>query len=490
MNVLTLLSHSRPECRQKQDLTEKICGIASNSRRLLLNNLSIVGPTSKVSARFDRLLSEDPLVRIAIIGAGIAGLSAAYDLSPQHEVTILEAGDYIGGHTHTVDVTWEGERHAIDTGFIVFNDRTYPHFVELLGELDVESQPTSMSFSVRSPSEGWEYSGSSLNGLFAQRRNLLRPGFYRMLFDIFRFNRSARSELALDVDRPTCTTTVGEFLDRGGYSPEFVDNYLLPMGSAIWSCPRGTFRDFPIQFIVEFFDNHGLLSLYDRPTWHVVSGGSRTYVQALLNRLRATVHRSTRVERVRRFADRVEISAANIGTQEFDHVILACHANQALALLDDKTTAEREILTAFPYERSVATLHTDTSLLPRSRRAWASWNYHLSDDSNSGATLTYCMNILQNLQSQHTFCVSLNSERRIAPQKVIAQLVYEHPIFTTQRTVAQARHSELCNANRTSYCGAYWGNGFHEDGVVSAKAVCKAINSCEPVQRQREMLWA
>lgn len=429
-------------------------------------------------------------MRIAVVGAGVSGLSAAYRLAERHDVTLFEANDYPGGHVHTVDVEVGGERHAIDTGFIVFNDWTYPNFIALLDELGVASRPTTMGFSVQCARSGLEYNGSSLDGLFAQRSNLLRPSFWRMLRDILRFNRDAPREV-LDGPANSATgsgerreeLTVGQYLRRGGYSREFLEHYLLPMGSAIWSCPVGVFENFPIRFLVEFYRNHGLLNLNDRPTWRVVEGGSRTYVQALLERFRGAVRLSTPIRQVRRSAEQVEILTAAGGREEFDHVVLACHADQALRMLADPSPLERETLAEFPYEKNVALLHTDERALPRRRRAWAAWNYHLSKEPDDRATVTYCMNILQHVQSKHVFCVTLNGEERIDPARVLGRFVYEHPIFTVRRSVAQARHAELCNANRTSYCGAYWRNGFHEDGVVSALAVCRAIDGIDTISR-------
>jgi predicted NAD/FAD-binding protein len=413
-------------------------------------------------------------MRIAIIGAGISGLTAAYRLSQHHEITLFEANDYLGGHTHTVDVELGGERQVIDTGFIVFNDWTYPNFIALLNELRVASRPTSMSFSVRCDRTGLEYNGSSLNGLFAQRRNLLRPSFHRMIRDILRFNREG-PELVLS--RPVDDAmTVGEFLTQQRYSREFADQYLLPMGAAIWSCPTGTFAEFPIRFIVEFYRNHGLLSVRHRPTWRVIEGGSRTYVAGMLPRFRDRVRLNTPVESVRRTTESVEVTPREQPVERFDHVVFACHSDQALRMLADPTATEQELLGAFPYERNSAVLHTDESLLPRRRLAWASWNYQIPAEPTAHATVSYCMNILQHLRSQHTFCVTLNSDDRIDPAKILGRFEYHHPIFTTRRATMQARHREVLNVNRTSFCGAYWGNGFHEDGVNSALAVCDALS--------------
>lgn len=413
-------------------------------------------------------------MKLAIIGSGIAGLTVAHQLHRSHEITLFEANDYPGGHTHTVDVEVDGVRHAIDTGFIVFNDRTYPQFIKLLAELGVATRPTEMSFSVTDERSGLEYNGGSLNGLFAQRRNLWRPGFYRLLADICRFNRQARSMTGESMEE----ITVGEFLERFGYSRQFARQYLLPMGAAIWSCPLGTFAGFPLRFVAEFCRNHGLLDLWNRPTWQVISGGSRTYVERMLAGFRHRLRLNTPIVSVRRFQDRVEVQPRDGSEQVFDHVVFACHSDQALRILRaDATPTERTVLSAFPYERNVAVLHTDTAVLPSRRRAWASWNYRIQrDDSDeSPVDVTYNMNILQGIASRHTFCVTLNPRGNIDTRRVFGEYVYHHPVFTRERAEAQRRHPELCCANRTSYCGAYWRNGFHEDGVVSALAVVEAI---------------
>ncbi len=410
-------------------------------------------------------------VRIAIVGTGISGLTAAYYLARKFEVTLFEAQDYVGGHTHTVDVDLDGRRFAIDTGFIVFNDWTYPNFIRLLDELGVESEPTSMGFSVRCDRTGWEYSGNSLATMFAQKTNLLRPRFHRMLRDILRFNRQGKSLL----NRVSDDLTVGQFLEKYSYSEPFRDQYLFPMGSAIWSCPAHKFADFPIRFILEFYVNHGLLNLRDRPTWRVISGGSRVYVEKLIAGFRDRIRLKTPIARIRRTDSAVEIAPQGNAPETFDHVILACHSDQALALLADPSPAESEVLGKFPYERNVALLHTDESLLPRHRRTWSSWNYHVSRDQPDRATLTYHMNILQNIKSNTQFLVTLNEEHAVNPARVLGRYIYHHPVYTTARAAAQARHPELIDRRRTSYCGAYWGNGFHEDGVRSALRVCEAL---------------
>jgi uncharacterized protein len=411
-------------------------------------------------------------MKVAIVGSGISGLVAAYRLHPHHEITLFEANDYIGGHTNTVQVDWQGDRQAIDTGFIVFNDWTYPHFIALLNELGVASQPSCMSFSVRDERSGLEYNGHSLNTLFAQRSNFLSPRFYRMVWDILRFNRL----LLKHEEQLAESITVKQFLQEHALSREFAEHYLLPMGAAIWSCPLGTFEQFPIRFIAEFYRNHGLLSVRHRPTWRVIQGGSQAYVKAMTRGFQHCIHLRTPVLAVQRLTGGVMLHARGRAPEQFDHVIFACHSDQALRILGEHATAaEREILSAFPYQKNNAVLHTDTHLLPRTRRAWASWNYRVYGDAAAPASVTYNMNLLQNLQSPHTYCVTLNDEERSVPDKVIAKFEYHHPVFTTQRAAMQSRHRELINVNHTSFCGAYWRNGFHEDGVVSALAVVKQL---------------
>ncbi len=416
-------------------------------------------------------------MKVAIIGAGISGLVAGLRLQSEHDVTLFESSACAGGHTHTVDVASGGGKYAIDTGFIVFNDRTYPNFIRLLDELGVASRPTTMSFSVRDEKSGLEYNGHSLNTLFAQRRNLFRPDFCRMLLEILRFNRSAPELLAGNDE----TLTVADFLKQGKYSRMFAQNYLLPMGAAIWSCPVGVFAGFPVRFVAEFFRNHGLLNIRNRPTWRVVEGGSRTYVRAILRKLGNRIRLSTPVEQVRRSSGGVAIAVASGAAGVFDHVVFACHSDQALRILgEDATPVERELLGAFPYSRNVAILHTDQSLLPGSRRAWASWNFLLDGNDSAPASVTYNMNLLQGLKAPQTFCVTLNDESRIDPGQVLYRTVYHHPVFTTGRARAQSRHGELLNQNRSSFCGAYGGNGFHEDGVNSAMAVVQALRMATP----------
>jgi len=365
----------------------------------------------------------------------------------------------------------DGERQEIDTGFIVYNERNYPNFTRLLATLGVETQPTTMGFSVRCDTTGLEYNGSSLNQLFIQRRNLVRPSFLRMVRDILRFNREAREALP-DLDE---STTVSEWVRERRFGRSFVEHYLVPMGAAVWSSPPDTFRAFPIRFVIEFFANHALLDLRGRPEWRVIRGGSNRYVEALVRPFADRIRLGTPVRRVRRATDSVHLETADGIHERFDHVIFACHSDQALRILADPTATEREVLGAFPYEPNEAILHTDTSVLPRRRGAWASWNYRVPADRPDRATVTYHMNQLQSLDSGRDFLVTLNDREGIDPNRVIKTILYHHPVFTAGRTAAQARHDELIDANRTSYCGAYWGYGFHEDGVRSALRVAGAF---------------
>jgi len=410
-------------------------------------------------------------LRIAIIGTGISGLTAAHYLQDRHELTLFEAADYVGGHTHTVDVEFAGEQATIDTGFIVFNDWTYPNFIELLNRLGVQWQDTNMSFSVRCDQTGWEYNGGTLAGMFVQKRNLFRPAFWGMINDILRFNRDAPRIL----EEPDQGESVGSYLQRMGYRRSFADRYLIPMGASIWSCPPGVFSEFPIRFIVEFYKNHGLLSVSHRPTWRTILAGSREYVRKLIVPLESSIRLHTPVSAVVRDAERVEVRTSSGSAGHFDHVVFACHSDQALKMLTEPTVAEREVLSEFPYHANDVVLHTDVSVMPRRRGAWAAWNYHVGTGDAAEATLTYDMNLLQNLQKKHRYLVTLNSTGQIDPARVLGRYSYAHPVYTTRRAAAQRRHSELLNQNRTSFCGAYWGNGFHEDGVKSALAVCRAL---------------
>ena len=403
-------------------------------------------------------------MKIAIIGTGIAGNVAAYHLAREHDITVYEANDYIGGHTHTHSIDWQGQRFPIDTGFIVFNRETYPNFIHLLNELGVEAQPSIMSFSVKSERDGLEYNGSSINQMFAQRRNLFRPSFHRMIRDILRFFRESRTLL----EHWDESLTLGDYLRKQQYGREFIEQFIIPMGAAIWSTdPVQMFR-FPACYFVRFFRNHGLLGVDEQLQWYVVKGGSKTYVDKLIAGYRDRIRTNARVVSVRRQLTHVEVIAVDGSVERYDQVFIASHSDQALAMLHDPTPQEREVLGAIRYQENEAVLHTDEALLPGSRRAWASWNYHLLREVNQPAALTYNMNLLQGLPTRTQFLVTLNHSDAIDPDKVLKRMVYDHPVYTTEAVAAQQRQAEINGVNRTYYMGAYWRHGFHEDGVVSA----------------------
>ena len=421
-----------------------------------------------------------PPRRIAIVGTGVSGLTAAALLHHAgHELVVYEAGGHVGGHVNTIDVERDGERHAIDTGFIVFNVPRYPHLVRLFARLGIESRATTMSFSVRDEATGLEYNGTSLDGLLAQRRNAVRPRFLRMIRDILRFHRVALAWLAEQesAGRPDDGTTVGEFVARHRLGEDFRERYLLPIGASIWSCPAGTFAGFPVRFVLEFMRHHRMLHLGGRPTWRTVVGGSARYVERLTAPFADRIRLRTPVRRVRRDADGVTIETDAHAPERFDEVVIAAHADEALAMLDDPAPAERELLAAFPYQRNEAVLHVDASVLPRARRAWAAWNYLLPAEPGAAVRITYDMNILQGLESRHEWCVTLNDDGRIDPATVVGRYDYAHPVYTPARAEAQARHAELIRARRTSFCGAYWGYGFHEDGCASGVRVAEAFGA-------------
>lgn len=407
-------------------------------------------------------------MRIAVIGSGIAGLVCAYLLHRQHEIVLYESSDRLGGHTHTVKVPggpW------VDTGFIVFNRENYPYFTRLLHELGVAYRRTSMSFSAHCEQTGLEYSTASINHLFAQRRNLFRPSFYSLLRGILRFNR----QVAEGVDGITDDLTVEHFLLQHRYPESFVKYFLYPISTALWSCPRLKIDSFPMRFIMEFYRHHGMHRLLNQPVWHVIEGGSHRYLEKLTAPFRKSIRVNCPVEHVTREATRVVLHVQ--GRQEsFDEVIFACHSDQALRLLDDGARpVEREVLRAFPYSSNAVTLHTDISILPTNRRAWAAWNSRIEKTPSTASKVSYNMNILQTHHSEKTYCVSLNQDDRIDDSLVLKKMVYEHPLFNTHRSLAQSRHTELIRQARSSFCGAYWGNGFHEAGVASALKVCQAF---------------
>jgi uncharacterized protein len=419
-------------------------------------------------------------MRIAIVGTGISGLVAAHRLHRAHEIVVYEAGARLGGHTNTVRVEAEDGPHWIDTGFIVFNDRNYPHFEALLEELEVATQPSHMSFSVSDGRGGFEYSGTP-RGLFARPAHLLSPTFLGMLRDWRRFNREARELIGTNGTAPS----LGQWLEQKGFSRHFVERLIVPQASAVWSADPEQMWSFPASFMAEFFDNHGMYSLRGRPRWRTVRGGSVRYVEAISAPWRDRVRLQAPVRRIERLPGRVRIEADGCESEDFDHVVIAAHSDQALAMLADPSPAEREILGAIPYQRNEAVLHTDTSLMPRRRAAWSSWNFHLTGEPASRSTVTYWMNNLQRLRTDRPYLVTLNRGEAIDPAKAIAGFEYDHPVYTAAGVAAQARHDEISNAaRRTHYCGAYWGWGFHEDGVLSAIRACRELLPESAPQRQ------
>ncbi len=415
-------------------------------------------------------------MRIAIVGTGVAGLTCAHLLHPHHEVTVFEAAARPGGHAHTHDLEVAGRRVSVDTGFIVYNERNYPLLTRLFAELGVASRPSDMGFSMSDERAGVEWSGSSVAALFAQPRNALRPGFWRMLADVARFNREAPGLLEGDDD-----LTLAEYLARG-FSPEFRDWYLVPMGAAIWSADPALFTEFPARALVRFFANHGLLGLGGRPQWRTVLGGSRTYVERVLAPLAGRVRLAEPVGKVVRRATGVEVATDTGPSETFDHVVLATHSDQALALLSDPTPAEREVLGALRYRSNDALLHTDQRLLPGRPRARASWNWH-QGTRVAGPTLTYDLSRLQGLDTPEPLLLTLNRSDAVDPTRVIAEMRYDHPVYDGAALAAQRRHGEISGVDGVSFAGAYWGYGFHEDGARSAVAVCENLGVTWPEAR-------
>ena len=422
---------------------------------------------------------EGLVVRIAVVGSGISGVTAAWLLAPAHEVTLLEAADRLGGHTNTVRLDLADETHQVDTGFIVHNRRNYPVFTGLLDRWGVETQASEMTFSVSCAPSGLEYAGTTLSGVFAQRRNLASPEFWLLLREIARFGRLGRRVLtaqsATDLERAAATgKTIGEFLDEHRFAPVFVERYLVPLGSAVWSAGPATFVRFPLVSLLRFLDNHGLLTLTNRVPWRTITGGAKRYLAAATSSMHADIRLSSPVRTIRRDDNGVEV-LTDRGSERFDAVVCAVHTDQALRMLSDPSPAEREVLGAIAYTRNVAVLHTDEQMLPRSRRAWAAWNYHRPEGDVALPTVTYLMNRLQRLESRSTICVTLNREDEIRPEHVHARFEYDHPVFDNGALAAQRRWSEINGVRNTWYCGAWWGYGFHEDGAASGKRVADAL---------------
>lgn len=420
-------------------------------------------------------------MKIAIIGTGVSGLVAAHHLHDHHDLTIFEAGDRIGGHANTRRVDLPEESFDVDTGFVVYNERNYPNFTRILEELEVPTQRSDMSFSVSDPARRLEYRATNIASLFAQRRNLLRPCFHRLIGEILRFHRRGRAFLA----DPDESVTLGQFLSEGRFSELFVEDFLLPLGSAIWSADPTTFDEFPMASLAGFLANHGLLSLGEHPEWRTVSGGSRTYVDAISAPFSERIRMHCPIDKVMRTERGVEVLPLDGTPEQFDGVVLACHSDQALRLLSDPTADERSILGAIRYTPNEVVLHTDRRLLPANRRAWASWNAHVLGSENSEPTLTYWMNNLQGLETDVPILVSLNRTDVIDPETVIERFDYSHPFFDLDAIRAQRRRDEIQGVGRTWFAGAYWGYGFHEDGARSgldvARSIDGALRSSAPV---------
>ena len=401
--------------------------------------------------------------KIAVIGTGIAGNVVSYYLNQDHDITVFEKNSYVGGHSHTHSVSSLEGNYQVDSGFIVFNYETYPQFTRLLKNLGVQVQTSKMSFGVRCERTGLEYMGSTLNSLFTQRRNLFRPSFWGMLIDIVRFNRNGAALL----DKGDTEISLEDYLKKEAYGEAFKEDYLLPMASAVWSADKKMMSRFPAKYLIRFFYNHGLLKILNRPQWYVIKGGSKAYVDAITKGYRQAIRLDTAVNSISR-SDTGVIVKTSVDEESFDDVFIACHSDQALSLLANPKKLEREVLGAITYQENDAVLHTDTSLLPKNRRAWAAWNYHRLEREQDQVAVTYNMNILQNFSCETQFCVTLNNTSAVDPSKIIARMTYEHPVYTPESVAAQGRHKEINGQDRIYFCGAYWRYGFHEDGVVSA----------------------
>ena len=409
-------------------------------------------------------------MRIAVVGSGIAGMASAWLLSRKHDVTLFEAGNHFGGHTHTHDVVQQGQNYRIDSGFIVHNPAHYPLLTRLFDQIGVQSQPTTMSFSVHNEASGLEYNASTLNSLFCQRRNLCSPRFIRMVRDLTRFYREAPMLL----DSPGEGPTLGDYLAQHRYGDAFRDEHLVPMASALWSSPAAQILRYPARYLVQFMANHQMLQITDRPQWRVVRSGSSNYVHALRARWPVNERLNCAVRSIRRDAAGATLESA-AGTEHFDQLVLACHSDQALALLRDADDREHAILGAMPYQANDTVLHTDSSVLPRRRQAWAAWNSWLPRDPREACTVSYCMNLLQDIESPEPFVVTLNRTAAIDPDKVLARMRYHHPLYSHASVAAQKRKVEIQGKRRTWFAGAYWGWGFHEDGMRSAVEVAAAL---------------
>ena len=412
------------------------------------------------------MINKNKRQNIAIIGSGISGLTSAYLLSRYHNVHLYEKNDYIGGHTHTHELIENSNKLNVDSGFIVYNENTYPNFIKLLDTLKVERQHTEMGFSVKSNIGDFEYAGNSLRSFFAQKSNILKPKFWKMTFDIIRFNKIASNDHEKKIN-----LSLKEYLNKYSFSKSFAKNYILPMGAAIWSTSPKLMLDMPAYFFIRFFKNHGLLKIADRPQWWVIKNGSNQYVKEIIKPFINHIHLNSKIDTISRKDGKVYIGTKD-KIKKYDSIVISTHSNQALNLLSDPTTDEKNILGNIKYQKNTALIHTDVSILPKRKLAWSSWNYLINQDSNQLVTLTYNMNILQNLKSNKTYCVTINNTKKLNPDKIIKEIIYHHPLFTESSVKAQKQKAIICGCNNTYYTGAYWGYGFHEDGVNSALDVC------------------
>lgn len=411
-------------------------------------------------------------MKVAIIGSGVAGLTTAHLLHKKHDITVYESSDYIGGHVNTIDLLDEETPVSIDTGFIVFNDWTYPDFENLLNSLNVQIQNSEMSFSAKCEKTGFEWSGSGLQSLIFNRDNWKQLKPYQIFYDIVRFKKLAIELL----EQPTSQQTLGDFLSSNSFSSAFIKYYILPMGAAIWSSTLVQINDYPASSFLAFFKNHGLLNLKVRPQWKTIVGGSRQYVSELIKPFKNKIHINTPINKVKRVAGRVEVFADGRSAEYFDHVFFACHSDQALNLLDEASIDEQQVLSGIQYQPNIAVLHTDESTMPKRKSAWSSWNYHVPEQDTGNANVTYYMNRLQNLRSETDYFVSLNPCQTIDPSKILKVIDYKHPVFDQAAIDAQKQHSFINGHDNSWYCGAYWRNGFHEDGVWSAIHSVKQFN--------------
>ena len=412
-------------------------------------------------------MNKNDKLNIAVIGSGISGLTTAHLLSRKHNITLFEKNDYIGGHTHTHSIEEEGTIYNVDSGFIVYNENTYPNFIKLLDSLNVKRQHSSMGFSVKSYNKDFEYSGNSLSAVFSKKSNLFNPYFLNMLRSIIRFNKNS----VKDLETMNESTLLIDYLKSKNYSDYFINYYIIPMAASIWSTSPNFILEMPAIFFIRFFDNHGLLKITNRPQWWVIKNGSKQYVKKILDDFNGTIHLNTTINELKRESNKVYIKINN-DTKIFDTVVLATHSDQSLSIIKDLSDNEKNVLGKIKYQKNTALIHTDTSILPKRKKAWSSWNY-LLDKNDNKVILTYNMNILQSLKSKKTYCVTLNNTDMINENKIIKKITYHHPLFTKESVYAQSQKNLICGVNNTYFCGAYWGNGFHEDGVNSALDVCK-----------------